>query len=95
MAKKAVELEPQNASFQDTYGWVLYKLGKYREAGDWILKAVQNKEAPSAEVLEHYGDTLYKMGDETQAVEYWNKAKEKGPGSDLLNKKIADKKLHQ
>ncbi len=95
MAKKAVEMEPQNASFQDTYGWVLYKIGKYKEAGDWILKAIENKEAPSAEVLEHYGDVLYKLGDEPQALDYWNRAKVKGPGSDLLNKKIADKKLHQ
>ncbi|MEI7660603.1 MAG: tetratricopeptide repeat protein [Bacteroidota bacterium] len=94
MAKKAVTLEPENASFQDTYGWVLFQLGKYGEAGEWILKAIQNKEEPSAEVLEHYGDVQYKLGNETRALDYWNKAKQKGPGSELLDKKITDKKLH-
>jgi len=37
---------------------------------------------------------LYKLGNESQAVEYWMKAKQKGPGSDQLDKKIADKKYH-
>ena len=95
MAKKAVTLEPLNASFQDTYGWVLFKVEKYGEAGEWILKAIQNKEEPSAEVLEHYGDVLFKLGKESQALEYWIKAKQKGTGSELLDKKIADKKYHQ
>jgi len=95
MAKKAVTLEPENASFQDTYGWVLFMQGKYKEAGEWIQKAVQNKEDPSAEVLEHYGDVLYKLDDASGALEYWTKAKQKGPGSELLDKKITDKKLQQ
>ena len=95
MAKKAVALEPGNASFQDTYGWVLFRQEKYKEAGEWILKAVQNKDESSAEVMEHYGDVLYKLGDESQALEYWKKAKQKGPGSELLDKKITDKKFHQ
>ena len=95
MAKKAVTLEPENASFQDTYGWVLFRQEKYAEAVEWIKKAVENKEDPSAEVLEHYGDALYKLGNTSGALEYWIKAKQKGPGSELLDKKIADKKYHQ
>ena len=95
MSKKAVTLEPENASFQDTYGWVLFKMKKYREAADWIHKAVENKEAPSGEVLEHYGDALYHLGDVTNAYEYWVKAKQKGPGSEILDKKINEKKYYQ
>jgi len=95
MAKKAVAIEPENASFQDTYGWVLFKQKKYKEAAEWILKAVQNKEEASSEVLEHYGDALYMSGDITGAIEYWLKAREKGAGSDLLEKKITEKKYYQ
>ena len=95
MSKKAVTLDPENASFQDTYGWVLFKQEKYKEAAEWILKAVQSKEEPSAEVLEHYGDVLYKLGNDTGALEYWLKAKQKGPGSELLDKKINEKKYYQ
>ena len=49
----------------------------------------------SAEVMEHYGDILYKLGDTGQAFEYWQKAKAKGPGSVVLDKKIAEKKLDE
>jgi len=93
MAKKAVELDTANASFEDTYGWVLYKLGKTAEAKKWIEKALDDKDGPSSDVLEHYGDVLYKLGEKDKALQYWIKAKAKGEGSELLNKKISEKKL--
>ena len=93
MSKKAVTLDPKNSSFQDTYGWVLYKLQRYADARTWVGKALEDKDSVSAEVMEHYGDILYKMGDTNQALEYWQKAKVKGPGSLLLDKKITEKRL--
>ncbi len=92
MAKKAVSLDPANASFLDTYGWVLFMKGKYSEAQEWIRKALDNEEEPSAEVLEHYGDVMYKLGKTEKANEYWQKAKAKGKGSDLLEKKVAERR---
>jgi Tfp pilus assembly protein PilF len=94
MAKKAVTLEPGNASFEDTYGWVLFMQGKYSEAGEWISKALNSKEETSAEVMEHYGDVQYKLGDVQKALDYWIRAKQKGPGSGQLDKKINDKKYY-
>jgi len=93
MAKKAIELDTANSSFEDTYGWVLYKLGKISDARKWIAKALADKDSVSSEVLEHYGDVLYRLGEPEKALEYWNKAKAKGEGSELLNKKISEKKL--
>ena len=95
MSKKAVTLEPKNSSFQDTYGWVLYKLQRYDDARTWVGKALEDKDSISAEVMEHYGDILYKLGNASQALEYWQKAKAKGSGSVLLDKKIAEKKLFE
>jgi tetratricopeptide (TPR) repeat protein len=95
MSKKAITLDPKNSSFQDTYGWVLYKLQRYDDARTWVGKALDDKDGVSAEVMEHYGDILYKLGDTGQALEYWQKAKAKGPGSVLLDKKIAEKKLYE
>jgi tetratricopeptide (TPR) repeat protein len=95
MSKKAVGLDSLNASFQDTYGWVLYRLGKYEEAGKWVEKALQEKGGTSAEVMEHYGDIQFKLGNVPKAVEYWEKAKAKGPGSEFLPRKIADKKIYE
>ena len=88
MAEKAVELDPDNASNQDTYGWVLYKLGQYEEALEWIGKSVNNHNTDNAEVLEHYGDVLFKLGREEEALEYWKRAFEAGEGgSEFLEQK--------
>ncbi len=93
MAKRATELRPNSPANQDTYGWVLYKMGNYTEAEIWIGKAIANEEETSGVILEHYGDVMWQLGDTEKAYEYWLKAKEKGEGSDLLDQKIEEKKL--
>src|SRR5690606_12610887 len=60
MSKKSNELNPGNASFQDTYAWVLFQQGKYNEALTWIDKAWDATEKPTATLAEHKGDILYK-----------------------------------
>jgi tetratricopeptide (TPR) repeat protein len=95
MSKRSIALDSANASFQDTYGWVLYRLGRFAEAKTWVGKALQEKGGSSSEVMEHYGDILFRLGDAVKALEYWEKAKAKGPGSDFLEKKIADKKIYE
>jgi tetratricopeptide (TPR) repeat protein len=94
MAKKAVELDPGNGSNQDTYGWVLFQLGKYDDAKEWIDKAIQSGEQ-SAVVLEHYGDVLWKTGNKKEAVKYWEKAEKAGEGSELLLKKVQEKSYYE
>jgi len=94
MAKKAVDLDPENGANQDTYGWVLYKLGRYEEAKTWIGKAIENREE-SAVVVEHYGDVLWQLGDKKEAVKYWEKALKIGQGSEFLEKKVQDKTLYE
>ncbi len=95
MSRKSLQIEPESASYQDTYGWILYQQGDYDEAKKWLLKAINNTQEQSGVILEHYGDVLYQLGKTGEAVEYWNKAKAAGGGSDLLEKKIADKKLYE
>ncbi|MDD5571915.1 MAG: tetratricopeptide repeat protein [Bacteroidales bacterium] len=93
MAKKANNLSPDNSAYEDTYGWVLYKRQNYSEAKKWIEKAMNHDGNNDSVILEHYGDILYKLGEIEKSLEYWNKAKSKGKGSDLLDKKIQEKKL--
>ena len=96
MAEKATRLDPENASNMDTYGWVLYKLGEYEEALEWIGKAIDNHNQDNAEVLEHYGDVLYKLDRKKDAVSYWKKAKKAGNGgSEFLDRKISDGTLYE
>lgn len=95
MSKRSNDLQPGQASFQDTYAWVLYKLGRYEEARTWVEKALENGGDNSGEVLEHYGDILYKLGDEEGALDSWQKAKLLGKTSDLIDKKISDRQLYE
>ncbi len=89
MAAMANRLMPDMASFQDTYGWVLYKMGDYAEAEKWIKMALENDESNSSVLLEHYGDVLYKLGRKDEAMHYWKKAKEQNDDtSEFLDEKI-------
>jgi len=95
MARSAVELDPYNQNNLDTYAWVLYKLNKFDEALEWIKKAYDNGGESSGVVVEHYGDILYKLNRKEEALEFWKQALTKDDYSDLLNKKINDKKLYE
>ena len=89
MAMKVNKLKPDQGSYMDTYGWVLFQQGEYEDAAFWIKKAIDNN-AKSAVILEHYGDVLYKLNRKQEAVLYWKEAKEKGTGkpSGKLDEKI-------
>jgi tetratricopeptide (TPR) repeat protein len=96
MSRESNELEPKQASYQDTYGWIMYKQNKFDDAKLWIEKSLSNDADSSATVLEHYGDVLFKIGDTTRAIEFWLKAKSKGDGaSDFLDRKILEKKIFE
>lgn len=92
MSKKSNELMPDFSSYQDTYAWVFFQQGKYKEALMWIQKAIKNAEVVSETLLEHYGDILAKSGDINGAVVQWKKARtiseSAGKDIDRLSEKI-------
>ena len=92
-SRRSNELAPNNRLYIDTYGWILYQQGKYTEAEEWLNRAV--KMGRKGTILEHYGDVLYKLDKKEEALKYWQEAKTVGGASNLLDKKIADKKLYE
>jgi tetratricopeptide (TPR) repeat protein len=90
MSAYSNKLEPDNSSFQDTYAWILFELGDYKEARIWQEKALKS-DTTNATLLEHYADILIKLGETEKALEYWKKAKDAGSDSKTLEKKIATK----
>jgi len=95
MAKRANELQPNNASFEDTYAWVLFKMANYEQALIWIELALSHSETQTATLMEHYGDILYfltKKDAAVQAIEKWKAAKTLGAGSEQLSEKIKEGK---
>ena len=86
MSQKSNLLNPNEASFQDTYGWILYQLGEYKKALDWLRKSVLNGGGDSVVINEHIGDVYEKLGQMEDAKKHWNKAKKLGTQSnDVLN----------
>ncbi len=94
MSKRSNELDPGNASFQDTYAWILFKQKKYAEARLWMEKAI-SKDKNNPTQVEHYGDILFGLGEVDKAVLQWQKAKQAGPGSKILEKKINERKYFE
>ena len=91
MAAKAVNANPNNATFIDTYAWVYFKKKNYDMALFYIKSAISNADEPSSDILEHYGDILYMTGDKDEAVKQWEKALELSPDSDILKRKVENK----
>jgi tetratricopeptide (TPR) repeat protein len=81
--------------YQDTYAWIFYKQKDFVNAKIWIEKAIASGGDVDSSILDHYGDILYKNNEPDIAVQYWIKAKTAGLSSDILDKKITDKKLYE
>lgn len=88
MSYKTVKAEPQNATYLDTYAWILFEKGNYAQARLYIDQAMKSDEEKSAEVVEHCGDIYYMVGEVEQAVEYWRQALDLGSDSKTLKQKI-------
>ncbi|MCD6179894.1 MAG: tetratricopeptide repeat protein [Bacteroidales bacterium] len=87
MAFTAISIDPGPTN-QDTYGWVLYQIGDYEKAFEYIDMAINAEKNPSAEVLDHMGDVYFRLGKERKAQKYWKKAKKKGLDTDELKHKL-------
>ncbi|MBW4888687.1 tetratricopeptide repeat protein [Mucilaginibacter sp. HMF5004] len=92
MSKHSNDLDKNNASFEDTYAWILFRQKKYAEAKTWIEKAIANSKNKSAIATEHYGDILFFLGKADDALDNWKKAKQLGGSSAELDRKINEKK---
>ncbi len=94
-ATMALRLRPDEATFLDTYGWVLYQQGNYSKAKEYIEKAIQLSTAGAdATLVEHLGDIYYKLGQKEKALEQWQKAQKLEPDNTLLQQKVKLQKLN-
>ena len=93
MSYKTVKAEPNNATYLDTYAWILFEKGSYAEARIYIDNAMKSEGGDKSDVIvEHCGDIYYMTGDVDGALTYWKKALEMGSESKTLKQKIEKKK---
>ena len=90
MSLKTVKAQPKNATYIDTYAWVLFELGRYAEAETFINEALKNldTEKGNASIYEHAGDIYYMRKKSAEALKMWRKAKGLGGDSKTLDRKI-------
>lgn len=89
LALRAMELEPENAAYLDTMGWVFYKTGEYEKAKRFIKASIDlDRGTAGAEVLEHLGDVYEKLGNLEEAQKLWKQALEKDTTRTHLKDKI-------
>ncbi len=93
MASQATKNQPSNSSYLDTYAWVLYAREKYKDARKVIEKAISQPNVNST-LFEHYGDILFQLGDVEGAVKQWEKARSMTSQHDLIDKKIANRRVY-
>ena len=87
MVNTAMKMEPDNASYLDTKGWIYYQLEKFEKAKTYIEKALQ-LDGKNAEVLEHLGDVYMKLGDTSVAQRLYKRALNLDPDNKALHRKL-------
>ena len=94
MSYKTIKAEPKNATYLDTYAWILFMQQRYSEARIYIDQALQNKDdsVDNAVILEHAGDIYSFCQQPDQALTYWQDALKTSPGNQVLIRKIKLKK---
>jgi tetratricopeptide (TPR) repeat protein len=97
MSAKCGQLQPDNATYIDTYAWIFFQKGNYSLAKFYIESALSKTEDKSGDITDHYGDILFKIGNIEKAVSEWKKAlllKEiNGENTTVLKRKIEEKRI--
>ena len=95
MSAYTVEINPDQATFLDTYAWILFLKGDYEKAREYIDRALANIEdradSDNSSLYDHAGDIYYHLGLTAEALDFWRQALTMDPDSALIKKKITNK----
>jgi len=93
MSKKTIELEPDNTTYLDTYGWILYLQRNYPEARRQFQHAMAYGGNDNPVMLDHYAEVLFALKEYDLAFLYWDKAVEaaKKEGDTAQTEKLLEK----
>lgn len=92
MSFRTVKAEPKNATYLDTYAWILFMQARYAESRIYIDQALQNDTDSNAVIIEHAGDIYALNKDIDRALAFWQEALKKAPDNKVLIRKIKLKK---
>ncbi len=85
--KKALKLEPDNAAYLDTLGWIYFRMGRLEESLTELRRALE-KEPDESEIQDHVGDVLAALGREEEALPHWRRAFVLEPDNESIREKL-------
>jgi len=91
LSAETLKVEPHNAYYLDTYGFILLRLNRLDDARHFFDKALEEK-PDYDDPLEHLGDVAYGKGNATAAKDFWQRAlavSRTFPNSEHLRRKLA------
>ncbi|MBO9829308.1 tetratricopeptide repeat protein [Xanthomonas sp. A2111] len=83
---RARTADPDNAAIIDSYGWVLYRLGKTQEALVQLRRAWSLVKDP--EIAAHIGQVLWEQGKHDEANKYFDEARKLDPDNRALRRAL-------
>tara|TARA_B110000483_G_scaffold216241_1_gene267563 strand:- start:17492 stop:19252 length:1761 start_codon:yes stop_codon:yes gene_type:complete len=83
LIEKALSLDPESPAIQDSMGWVLFKLGQFKDSLPYLSDAQGTLFDP--EVISHHAEVLWRLDRVDEALDLIGIAMLQFPGNDLLN----------
>ncbi|RZA13950.1 MAG: tetratricopeptide repeat protein [Lysobacteraceae bacterium] len=80
--------EPGNAAIIDSYGWVLFRLGKPRDALGHLRHAYALQKDP--DIASHLGQVLWVLGEKDEARKYFGEARKLDPENRSLQRALQE-----
>ncbi len=86
LINRARAAEPDNAAIIDSYGWVLYRLGRNQEALTELRRAYALQR--DGEIAAHLGEVLWVLGKREEARKYFQEARKLDPDNRALKRAL-------
>ncbi|MEQ1514273.1 MAG: tetratricopeptide repeat protein [Lysobacteraceae bacterium] len=83
---RAIAAQPDSAAIIDSYGWVLYRLGRKEEALTELRRAFTKQK--DAEIAAHLAEVLWVLGQKDESRKYFEESRKIDPGNRSLKRAI-------
>lgn len=92
MSAKAIAAEPKNATYLDTYAWVLYRMGRYADAKIYIDQTLKFSTDSTSDgtLYVHAAEIYAALGDYRSAVGFCQQAVSHGGDAKAMERKIKE-----
>lgn len=80
--------DPGNPAITDSYGWVLFRLGRKREALDYLRRAYALQQ--DADIASHLAQVLWVLGQRDEARRYFDEARKLDPANRSLQRALQE-----